>query len=114
MIEIINSNWINATLTLLINMGSSYVVSDVQTILKGVFSHKIMKWLVVFAICFLSTKDLHVSLYMSLIFSILIWILLDKQNPNTIPSFKKNVKQYIKNFLLNIDNSPEYESRNKR
>ena len=114
MIEIINSNWINATLTLLINMGSSYVVSDVQAILKGVFSHKIMKWLVVFAICFLSTKDLHVSLYMSLIFSILVWILLDKQNPKTIPEFKKNVKQDIKNFLLNIDNSLEYESRNKR
>ena len=34
MIEIINSNWINAMLTLLINMGSSYVISDVQNIFK--------------------------------------------------------------------------------
>ena len=83
MIEIINSNWINATLTLLINMGSSYVVSDVQTILKGVFSHKIMKWLVVFAICFLSTKDLHVSLYMSLMIVIAtVDITLDCIVPN--------------------------------
>ena len=111
MIEIINSTWINAMLTLLINMGSSYVISDVQNIFKGVFSYKFMIWLVVFAICFLSTKDVYVSIYMSLIFSILVWILLDKQNPKTIPQFKRDIKQYIKNLLLNIDKSVEYESR---
>tara|TARA_B100001093_G_C26806363_1_gene1005674 strand:+ start:1288 stop:1632 length:345 start_codon:yes stop_codon:yes gene_type:complete len=108
MIEFAHSKWIGALITLIINMGSSYVVSDVQHIFKGVFRYKFMKWLVVFAICFASTKDVYVSICLSLLFSIIVWIVLENKANNikySLPRIKKTIKTNIKDFLLSIKNN---------
>tara|TARA_Y100000389_G_scaffold205145_2_gene264093 strand:- start:19287 stop:19616 length:330 start_codon:yes stop_codon:yes gene_type:complete len=105
MIELVESKWINAFITLLINLGSSYLVNDVQTILQGVFKYKFMKWLVVFAICFASTKDIYVSIIVSVIFGVTVWALLDIESDLYLPKLKLNLKRKIREKLLDSINN---------
>ena len=100
MFEIVQSKWIEALFTLIINLGTSYVISDVQNILQGIFKYKFMKWLVIFAICFASTKDVYVSLIISFLFSITIWFFMDETSDIHIPHVKRSIKQFINNNLM--------------
>ena len=84
----IQSNWMNALFTLVINLGTSYVVTDVNNIFKGVFAYKFMKWLVVFAICFASTKDIYVSIVVSFFFTLIVWFLLDEGSDFSLPKIR--------------------------
>ena len=52
MLESLESKWLGALFTLIINMGSSFVLGDVHELVTGIFSLKLMKWFVVFAILF--------------------------------------------------------------
>ena len=106
MFELIQSNWINALFTLIINIGTSYVINDVQDIFHGIFAYRFMKWLVIFSICFATTKDISISLTISLLFSFLIWIVLENDAKLKVPKIKKSIKKYINNVILN--KSDEY------
>ena len=108
MIDVAQSKWVQALFTLIINLGTSYVVSDVQNILQGIFEYKFMKWLVVFAICFASTKDVYVSLCISFVFAITMWFFLDEKSDLSIPRVKTLVKNYVENHFVDentINNS---------
>ena len=95
----LDNKWIGALMTLLVNMGSSYVINDVQMIFNRFFSFKAMKWLVVFAICLASTQDIFVSICMSLVFGLIVWVLLDINCEICLPRLRKVLRKKI----LNID-----------
>ena len=100
MFDVIQSKWLEALFTLIINLGTSYVISDVQKILHGIFEYKFMKWLVIFAICFASTKDIYVSLVISFMFSVTMWFFLDETSDIHLPRLKASLKQLIKRDLV--------------
>ena len=95
----LDNKWIGALMTLLVNMGSSYVINDVHMIFNRFFSFKAMKWLVVFAICLASTQDIFVSICMSLVFGLIVWVLLDINCEICLPRLRKVLRKKI----LNID-----------
>lgn len=95
----IQSNWMNALFTLVINLGTSYVVTDVHSIFQGVFAYKFMKWLVVFAICFASTKDVYVSIVVSFFFTIIVWFLLDEDSEFSLPKVRTLLHKALTRYI---------------
>ena len=105
----LDNKWIGALFTLIINLGSSYVVNDVHKIFDGIFSFKAMKWLVVFAICLAATQDIYVSICISIMFSIFVWVLLDFECEMCLP----RVRKFLRKHLLEIDEDDDYEFEKK-
>ena len=102
-----NNAWINGLCVLIINLGSGFVTRDIQLILQSVFEYKIMRWLVFFTICFTTTRDIYISLCMSLILVICFWhlfnfdsdfcVINEEQNFKSIlTKIKFKLKKYIK------------------
>ena len=95
MLELIQSPWTSIFCTLIINMGSSYVMGDVNNIFQGVFAYKFMKWLVLFAICFASTKDVFVSICVSLVLVFLAWHLCNDESEWSLPRIRKGLREHF-------------------
>jgi|TARA_Y100000389_G_C17223978_1_gene394718 hypothetical protein len=102
MLELIQSPWVSVLCTLIINMGSSYVMGDVNNIFQGVFAYKFMKWLVLFAICFASTKDVYVSICVSLFVVFTVWHLCNDESEWSLPKIRKDLRE---RFEIDIDNN---------
>lgn len=103
----INNAWINGLCVLIINLGSGFVTRDIQLILQNIFEYKMMRWLVFFTICFTTTRDIYISLCMSLILVIAFWHLFNKDSNFCIITddfdlkyplrgVKEKIKKYIK------------------
>jgi|TARA_B100000902_G_scaffold10883_1_gene13297 hypothetical protein len=97
----LESKWFGALFTLIINMGSGYVLGDVQRLVSGVFSLKLMKWFVVFAILFASTQDFVVALCTSILFAVIVWGLCDVKSEVSL----LRVRKILRKKLLDIDES---------
>ena len=97
----IQSNWVSALFTLIINLGTSYVVTDVHNIFQGIFAYKFMKWLVVFAICFASTKDAYVSIVVSFFFALIVWFLLDEDSEFSLPRVRGFIHKAMVRYAEN-------------
>lgn len=95
MLEFISSPWTSVFCTLIINMGSSYVMGDVHNIFQGVFAYKFMKWLVLFAICFASTKDVYVSIVVSLILVFAAWHLCNDESDWSLPKIRQVLREHL-------------------
>jgi hypothetical protein len=62
-IESINSSPLFAgIMVLLLNVGSRFVIEDISKTQQEWFSNQLMRRLVIFAICFMATKDIVVSI----------------------------------------------------
>jgi uncharacterized membrane protein len=77
---ILHSSWLSACLSLFVNSGTSYVMHDVHDVLHDIFDFKIIKWFVIFSICFANTRDVYISLNVSLLFCLMIWHVLNKKS----------------------------------
>lgn len=62
----IDSNWISAFLTVIVNFGSGFVINDVHAIFNDVFELAFVKLFVIFSIIFMNTKDIYISAISSL------------------------------------------------
>ena len=76
----LNSSFINAMCALLVNFGSGFVTKDIHFILQKIFDFKIMRWLVLFTLCFTTTKDVVTSLTLSLVLVLFVWHLLNEKS----------------------------------
>tara|TARA_Y100000389_G_C17468268_1_gene527755 strand:- start:1773 stop:2015 length:243 start_codon:yes stop_codon:yes gene_type:complete len=70
-------------------------MTDIQNILKDVFSYRFMKFFVLFVICFASTKDIFVSLCVSGFIVMCMWHLLNKDSEYSLPRISKMLRKYL-------------------
>tara|TARA_B110000037_G_C16794631_1_gene372912 strand:- start:32 stop:256 length:225 start_codon:yes stop_codon:yes gene_type:complete len=72
------------------NIGSKYVTSDMPLTIDYLFKKYIfLKWLVVFSIAFMTTKNIKISLILSILFFITFKCLLNPNNKSCIINMDK-------------------------
>ncbi len=105
MLESLESKWLGALFTLIVNMGSSFVLGDVHELVTGIFSLKLMKWFVVFAILFGSTRDFVVALSMSILFAVIVWGLCDIKSEISLLRVRKILREKLLNIVDELEDS---------
>ncbi len=86
MVEIILANVaqskiFNAIIMLLMNIGGKYLVLELPTNLDKIFtSYQFMRYLVIFAICFMATRDIKMALFMALLVIIFLRFILNESS----------------------------------
>ena len=80
--NISNSKLFNVVIILLLNIGGSQLLddNDIRNAIEYFLSSKVMKLLIIFAICFSATNDILVSFICTLITGLLIYELLNKKS----------------------------------
>lgn len=75
-----NSKILLGLFIILMNVGSRYVVQDMPKNVNMLLQHPITKLLITFGIVYVSTRDIEVSLFLTLIFIILTKYLLHEKS----------------------------------
>lgn len=96
---ILESKYFALLLVVLLNVGGSYIAKDIQNVLSYIFSNFWMKLIVLFALCFTSTRDVRVSVIGTLIFGFLLLFLLNTNSDFcAIPYMcQKNIETFENN-----------------
>jgi len=110
---------------ILINVGSKYISYDLPKTLDNIFKHSLLRKIVVFSIVFISTRDIKISLLITLLYILLFSILLHEDSdlcilPEQYLNFKKDfdlnddgkiskdeietIKKIIKQYKTNVIN----------
>lgn len=96
--NISSSKLFNVILILLLNIGGSQLLEDgdIRQTVEYLFSSKVMKLLIIFAICFTATNDFIVSFVCTLITGLIIYELLNKKSNLCIISntCQKNIEHF--------------------
>jgi hypothetical protein len=76
-LDILNSNKLfGGTAMILMNLGGRHIVRDVPDFFDDIFEHPIARRFIVFCIAFIATRDIKISLLITLLFIILFSYLL--------------------------------------
>ena len=66
---------------LLTNIGSKYLAIDLPTNVEKLFSnYSILRYLVIFSIFFMATRDIKVSIVLSLLFFIIVYFFINEKS----------------------------------
>ena len=66
---------------LLTNLGSKYLALDMPTNVEKLFSnYSILRYLVIFAIFFMATRDVKISIVLSLLFFIIVYFFINEKS----------------------------------
>ena len=75
----------NGCVMFMMNIGAKYISSEIPITIDYLFKkYVILKWLVVFSIAFVATKNIKISILLSVIFFILFKCLLNPNNKSCI------------------------------
>ena len=81
LIGLSNSKLFSGVLMLLTNIGSKYLVLDMPTNVEKLFSsYSILRYLVIFAIFFMATRDIKISIVLSLLFFIVVYFFINEKS----------------------------------
>lgn len=114
--EILNNSKILGGITMLIvQCGAKYVIGDIGTFSEFILSHHYFKIIIVFAMCFTATRDIILSLGLTIGFIVFIDILLNekrkyclvpnkfKQGPMLTPQQYTEMKNKITKYEMFIN-----------
>jgi hypothetical protein len=127
-----NSKFFSGILMILMNLGSKYVSMELSELQEDFLSKKIIRRFIVFTIFFISTRDIFISILLTILFILFIggilndnskFCLIRKTNPKTkliskddVEKAKKVVKKYEKQEMLkkSIKLQEEKEAKNTK
>ena len=66
------------------NVGSKYISIDLPKSLDNIFKHNFLRKFVIFCILFISTRDIKISILLTLVFVLLFSILLNENSSSCI------------------------------
>lgn len=83
-----------------VNMGSRYVISDLNKFQTVILKSDILKALILFCMFFVGTREILTSLFLTLIFIVIIKILVNENNPyNILPQSVREQMTQDKNHI---------------
>lgn len=91
----------------LMNLGSRYVVSDITKIQEKLLSTKAMKVVIIFCMFFITTRDIHMSVLLTIGFIIMISGLMNENSKYNLVTFfgiltePENIIQNANTNLMN-------------
>lgn len=80
-INLLNTSKIFAgCIMLLMNLGGRYIANEIPDNVQKIFNHPWIRRLIIFSIFFFATRDIKISLLLTLIFVLLFAFLLDEKS----------------------------------
>ncbi len=102
LVELSNNKLFGGAIMLLTNIGGKYLAQELPTNLEKMFSqYFILRYLVLFSIFFMATRDIKISILLSLLFFIFIKFFINENSTFCIVS--DNHKQIINNKISKED-----------
>lgn len=85
-INYLNSSLLfNGCIMFIMNIGAKYIASEIPITIDYLFKkYVILKWIVVFSIAFISTKNIQISIILTILFYILFKYLLNPENKSCL------------------------------
>jgi len=81
-IKILNDSKIfTGVIMLLLNIGSKYITVKLSKSQEAFLKNKVAREIIIFLVCWAATKDIYISLFLTVIFFILSEILLHEEHP---------------------------------
>jgi len=81
LMELASNKFFNTFIMVLMNVGGKYIVMELPTNLDKLFqSYQILRYLVIFAICFMASRDIKTALFMALVVIVLFKFILNEQS----------------------------------
>ena len=108
-----NNNYFIGLMMILLNLGTRYLIQEFGILIDFIFNFKIIKRLMLFAVFFVATRNIKVSIILTGIIILFAFELLNERSgnciiPNSLLSYmkkKKNTKEDIKNALEILKNN---------
>jgi hypothetical protein len=86
---------------LLLNVGSRHIVMDLGKFNENILANSIVKKFVLFCMFFVATRDVLVSLVLTLCFSVIVYGLLNENSRYTLVPHDQSIKQKIREYYEN-------------
>ena len=85
-----SSLFFNGCVMFIMNIGAKYLVSEIPETIDYLFKKYIfLKWLVVFSIAFVATKNIKISIILTILFFIVFKCLLNPNNKSCLVNITK-------------------------
>ena len=110
-----NSKYFSGIMMLLLNVGGKQVSNEISNFQENVLNHKVMRRLLVFVVVFVATKDVKISLIVTICFIIIVTGLFNEESKYcVIPKDKVgNKKRILKDeYLMAKQIIKQYENQN--
>jgi len=115
-----NSKIFSGIMMILLNIGAKYVSIDINPTQESFLSNVLVRRILIFTIVFTATRDIIVSLFLTLIFLVLIKFFLNEESKFCLLPKKYRIKQNnYKVSDIDIENAKkvlnlvEYQKKNK-
>jgi len=90
-----NNVYIAGVALLLLNIGSRHLMGDIGKFLEGVLSHDVVKKIVLLALFFVATRNVVVSLVLTVVTCIIIYGLFNEKSKYSLVPVDGDIKKYI-------------------
>ena len=107
------SKLFGGTAMLLMNLGGRHIIKDVPDFFDDIFDHPLARRLVVFCIAFIATRDIKISLLITLLFIIIFsYLLKEDSNMCIIPKrFLKKREISKQEYIKALDIVKKYQKK---
>ena len=94
--QLFSSNvYVSGIIMLLLNVGTSYLMQDLMPIAHRIFSSYWVRRLVFFAIFFTATRDLRVSILMTILFTLLVDLFLNEESEYCLIPYENRTTKHL-------------------
>jgi len=110
-----NSKYFSGIMMLLLNVGGKQVSNEISSFQENILNHKVVRRLLVFVVVFIATKDVKISLIVTICFIIIVTGFFNEESKYcVIPKDKVgNTKKILKSeYLMAKQIVKQYENQN--
>ena len=110
-----NSKYFSGIMMLLLNVGGKQVSNEISHFQENILNHKVVRRLLVFVVVFIATKDVKISLIVTISFIVIVTGLFNEESKYcVIPKDKVgNTKKILKEeYLMAKQIVKQYENQN--
>ena len=110
-----NSKYFSGIMMLLLNVGGKQVSNEISFVQENILNHKVVRRLLVFVVVFIATKDVKISLIVTISFIVIVTGLFNEESKYcVIPKDKVgNTKKILKEeYLMAKQIVQQYENQN--
>jgi len=109
-----NSKYFSGIMMLLLNVGGKQVSNEISSFQENILNHKVVRRLLVFVVVFIATKDVKISLIVTICFIVIVTGLFNEESKYcVIPKDKVgNTKKILKEeYLMAKQIVKQYENQ---
>lgn len=90
------SKYMAGLMMILMNLGGRYISAEISEFQEEFFESPYVRRVFIFVVCFIATRDVQVSLILTIIFIVLVSGLLNENSKYCILPIKKNINKITK------------------